>query len=340
MTDRFTGAAIEDRSPQQIRSQCRLYEPTKIQPVIPKSLRPLNRYPQSDTVSNKEVHTGNHVYGGEDSSVTTLTHAIGSQSSMQSESHVHRNLELVRFPDIATVDIVFVPGALPYPREAWCDASTGTDWLADPAFWEYSEMRNARVFKFCYHYKRLKRINDVSSIARELKQALWFLTDARPLLLVAHSLGGLVVQALLNLPDGSASNRFTDKVAGMVFFSVPYGKKYTVDQIRHLAQIDSVAPVFTQESLDSMLSGCGDKFRKTAIKTFYETDPTQGLKVGGHWTCITGMPTEDAKPLPATNHYDICNFTDANSTNYKLVRQGISDLIYNASYCEHPPTKH
>jgi hypothetical protein len=228
-------------------------------------------------------------------------------------------------PEVPKLDIVFFHGLqLTDYRNAWWrtwllggrDDSGGNQGpVTAPACWPRkllgSDFPDARVLSVCYDASARCTTNqgrlDLEALGDQLAGAL-LNTDAgvgqRPLVLVGHSLGGLMLQQvclcvdrLANAcPDEALKRRassFIDNVVGAVFYSSPLAGSRLADlanNVKWLAGLGPVMPALTTLSLKAhRVTGPFDDLRKRerekrrgswATLGFCETNATSLGRVG------------------------------------------------------------
>lgn len=175
-------------------------------------------------------------------------------------------------------------------------------WLRD-ALPEY--LPNARVMIYGYDSKLVgshsfQNLGDVGSRFRaSLKVALGPVPRERPLIFMAHSLGGLVLkEAMVQMVSGSvADSRNFKATFGILFFGVP-NQGMDISSLLSMVRGQPNLHFLSTLSKDAgFLQGLIEKFQTTFafqdshIYSFYETNTSPTAKEGqpGQWT-MTGDP--------------------------------------------------
>ena len=175
-------------------------------------------------------------------------------------------------------------------------------WLRD-ALPEY--LPNARVMIYGYDSKLVgshsfQNLGDVGSRFRaSLKVALGPIPRERPLIFMAHSLGGLVLkEAMVQMVSGSdADSRNFKATFGILFFGVP-NQGMDISSLLSMVRGQPNLPFLSTLSKDGgFLQSLIEKFQATFafqdshIYSFYETNKSPTAKEGepGQWT-MTGDP--------------------------------------------------
>ena len=185
---------------------------------------------------------------------------------------------------------------------SWKDRHSPYMWLRD-ALPEY--LPNARVMIYGYDSKLVgshsfQNLGDVGSRFRaSLKVALGPVPRERPLIFMAHSLGGLVLkEAMVQMASGSdADSRNLKATFGILFFGVP-NQGMDISSLLSMVRGQPNLHFLSTLSKDGgFLQGLVERFQATFafqdshIYSFYETNTSPTAKEGerGQWT-MTGDP--------------------------------------------------
>ena len=176
-------------------------------------------------------------------------------------------------------------------------------WLRD-ALPEY--LPNARVMIYGYDSKiarshSFQNLGDIGSRFRaSLKVALGPVPRERPLIFMAHSLGGLVLkEAMVQMFSGSdADSRNFKATFGILFFGVPNQGMDISSLLSMVSGQPNLHFLSTLSKDGGLLQSLIEKFQATFafqdshIYSFYETDMSPTAKEGepGRWS-MTGDPT-------------------------------------------------
>ncbi|KAF3040675.1 hypothetical protein E8E12_003674 [Didymella heteroderae] len=142
-------------------------------------------------------------------------------------------LEICHDNDQAVADIVFVHGLTGNRRSTWTDKHTKIFWPKD--LLGSDQLPPTRILSYGYdadvaHFWALASQNRIGEHARNLVNALAQLrdrsdTERRPIIFVAHSLGGLVTEDAILHSRNSAESYLQDifrSVAGICFLGTPH----------------------------------------------------------------------------------------------------------------------
>ncbi|KAL2066570.1 hypothetical protein VTL71DRAFT_2641 [Oculimacula yallundae] len=132
-----------------------------------------------------------------------------------------------------SIDIIAVPGLGADPKTSFISEDDGGfDWLKDEREGILSEFKTARVLKYGYESRWMGTEAINQSLGNVAEHFLVCLANARkdhperPLIFVAHSLGGLVVARALTIADRNPEKiertRIVECFAGAIFFGTPF----------------------------------------------------------------------------------------------------------------------
>ncbi|OTA58875.1 NACHT and WD domain protein [Hypoxylon sp. EC38] len=244
------------------------------------------------------------------------------------------------------IDLIFVHGLRGGSTKTW---RKGTDprmfW---PQLWLPMEtgLRNVSIHSFGYDSdwaSTKPSILDVHDFGRslleEMRNSPYLRKDpSRPIILLGHSMGGLVIKKAFilarDIPD------FTDRIKCIFFLATPHrGSDYAaiLNNILALSGIMSSRPYITDLTTGSTSAKLiNDDFGKYAnelpIFSFYET---LGMNLGVSSGLIVerssailgpGFKNERIQYLNA-NHRDICKFDSTNDPNYITLKNAICSAV-------------
>ncbi|KAF2464749.1 uncharacterized protein BDR25DRAFT_241847, partial [Lindgomyces ingoldianus] len=178
-------------------------------------------------------------------------------------------------------------------------------------------------------------------------------TLSRPIIFLAHSLGGIIVKEALAISSESQDDPSTlnvvESTAAVVFMGTPHRGSEdwaaTGEKGRKIASallMDSTSSVLDSLGLENAdLERCHDKFTrlwekyKFRVKTFQEGRPLYGVKIGPlnkkvvpNPSSLIGNLKERAETLDA-DHREMCRFKGLDDNNYQKVGPELK-IIYDA----------
>ncbi|PYH33080.1 esterase/lipase family protein [Aspergillus neoniger CBS 115656] len=230
-----------------------------------------------------------------------------------------------------SVDIILVPGIGTIPPKNWPFANT--DWLASLP----GSGAKANVLSYEYSSPLASRNPSWESILMLGYDLLQNLSDFRsgsdldsPILLVCHSLGGLIVKQALCVANKQITRygSIVNAIAGVIFFSTPhrYGDGVTsLMRFRDILEATTGRKMkLSKSSVEqegAVLLDLADRFEgisfRSPILSIYELRQTKSGSIPLRWkyqqlvereACLTHAPMETVIGLNI-NHHEICLFT-------------------------------
>jgi pimeloyl-ACP methyl ester carboxylesterase len=236
-----------------------------------------------------------------------------------------------------TGDIVFVHGLDGNARTTWRSVgqsgSSWPDWLGE-------DLPNVGVWLFSYEVPSSAWRGHTMPLADRATNALALL-DAeglgeRPLVFIAHSLGGLLVKQMLRHARDYGEPRWrsiVDETRGTVFLSTPHSGSDIANWIKHLSLLlQNTVSVQELEANDPRLRELNIWFRNNLqlmgihVEVYCEKVPIHGFIVVDDTSADPGLAGVIPVPLDE-NHVTICKPPSKESLLYKRVRRFIHDCL-------------
>lgn len=252
-------------------------------------------------------------------------------------------------PQASDVDIIAIHGLNGHPLKSFTSLSTGCCWIKD--FLPH-DLPRCRIFTFGYESSLFGSSAAAShanfyDISRNLCESLLLeLGDkpTRPLVFVAHSIGGLVVKRfLIETRQSLVFQGLFDSVSGILFFGTPHRGSAAASQLKTIARVTEIAGLGRVNksllhelapSSETLQQINGDFIRHIAhaleVVSFYETQPSTIVRtffVVDRDSAILAIPNEHTIALQAT-HANLCKYPTANEPNYKIVSSSIRRLCH------------
>lgn len=270
------------------------------------------------------------------SSTTTLPTTTVTDDGMD-DPKGPLGLNLLHSPSEPLIDFIFVHGLGGGSRKTWSKTSSVThywpqEWLPkDPAF------KNVRVHSFGYNSDWIKGKDNCLNIHHFSKSLLGemstspYLGDAdTPIVLIGHSMGGLVIKkAYILARQDAVYETLTKQIHTIYFLATPHRGSDSAKVLNNILQIaySSSAYVAELERGSGAIQSINDEFRKHCadidLWSFYET---QKLNRGVFSTLIVdpesatlGYREEKQMPMNA-DHRSICKFEAPTDRNYITLR--------------------
>ena len=257
-------------------------------------------------------------------------------------------LNLLHSPSEPLVDLIFVHGLGGGSRKTWSKTSSVTlfwpqEWLPkDPAF------KNVRVHSFGYNSDWIKgRENCLNihhfgkSLLGEMNTSPYLGGTNTPIVLIGHSMGGLVIKKAYMLARQDAAYEALSKRFHTIYFlATPHRGSGLAKLLNNILQIaySSRAYVADLEQGSGAIQSINDEFRQYSadidLWSFYET---QKLSRGVFSTLIVdpdsatlGYREEKQMPMNA-DHRSICKFETPTDPNYVILRNALMSTVNSIS---------
>lgn len=240
----------------------------------------------------------------------------------------------------AILDIVFVHGLSGDRFETWrgSEECFWLEWLAD--HFAYCNIYTAGYDTELFYNRLTGPGASVQDLATVLADGIASRSNPAPnLLLVTHSLGGLIVKQMVRKCSDSADpafNKLARSVKGVVFFATPHqGAALSTALDTILAKFKSKA-VKQLAYGDEALTDLHEFFRnwatknQVAVKPFYETEKTWGMHVVDPITANPNVFGADPIAVQA-DHVGICKPTSRESLVYRSMVTLITHLLESCS---------
>ncbi|KAI0131937.1 hypothetical protein BJ170DRAFT_611830 [Xylariales sp. AK1849] len=255
-------------------------------------------------------------------------------------------LSLLHEPSEPRIDFIFVHGLGGGSRKTWShSAEHGLFWPRD---WLPNEIgfRHVRLHSFGYNSDWTSRKESrltVHDFGQALLADLYNAPSIRasgdtPIVLVAHSMGGLVAKkAYLLATRDSTYKTIAQRIHTMYFLGTPHRGADSAQVAKLLIASTSLG---TKSFVDELLPGSGsldqinDEFRHVCgnlkLWSFFEGTPTDfGVRsslVVDKNSAILGLPHEHTQFLQA-DHRHICKFASPNDPNYVILQRAFVTTI-------------
>ncbi|CEI70924.1 unnamed protein product [Fusarium venenatum] len=255
---------------------------------------------------------------------------------------LHPSPEIYQVHGDIDVDIVAVHGLNGSAKKTWTDSATGYCWLEDLL---PESIPRCRVMTFGYDSKLAfsKSQSGVEAFAQDLLNRLRVARN-RPLVFIAHSLGGIVVKkALIIAHNGSEVYiPILKSTTGIVFLGTPHRGSDLVPWgilLSNLVRVTSIGRNIRKELLHTLskdsntLMEISKQFLQRAtslrIMSFVEQQVESPLTtlVVPEYSAVMGLPNETVLPMNA-HHRGLTRFLRKTDQNYILVEAAIREVAY------------
>ncbi|KAK5057648.1 hypothetical protein LTR84_011649 [Exophiala bonariae] len=259
----------------------------------------MDRLWESKTKLIKRISTFGSKSGSSDIS------ELASLSSVQTaqDAHFPSGIKVFYEPEHPDIDIIFVHGLTGDRERTWTHPTNGVCWPRDIL---PRSLPDARILTFGYDAYVVRARNHVASIdiahhANDFLNCLAnermdSISSKRPLIIVAHSLGGILCKDALRLAQSNTEAHLRaifDHVRGIVFIATPHGGSWLAKwaktsanllgvvkgaDVSLLSLLESNSEVLNRIHNDflSMLIRRQAEHRSIKIACFYEVLPLRG----------------------------------------------------------------
>lgn len=253
-------------------------------------------------------------------------------------------MNLLWSPSDTLVDFIFVHGLGGGSRKTWSKSSSiahywPQEWLPkDPAF------KNVRVHSFGYNADWAKGKDSCLNIHHfgkallgEMSTSLYLGDADTPIVLLGHSMGGLVIKKAYMLARQDAAYEILIKRFHSIYFlATPHRGSDSAKLLKDILQISNSSRAYVADLVrgSGAIQSINDEFRKYSadigLWSFYET---QKVSLGGFNALIVdpdsatlGYREERQMPMEA-DHRSICKFETPSDRNYLILRNALAFTV-------------
>ncbi|KAL4746267.1 hypothetical protein BDW72DRAFT_38529 [Aspergillus terricola var. indicus] len=254
-------------------------------------------------------------------------------------------LNLLHEPSESLVDFVFVHGLGGGSRKTWSKTEIpGHYW---PKEWLPREphFKHVRIHSFGYNSDWRERASSILTI-HDFGQALLgdiynspsFGQNAKqqtPIILVGHSMGGLVIKKVLLLARHDPHyNDVAARIRSLFFLATPHRGADMAKLLRNLLTlhlgdsskpyVDSLAP--QSDAIQTINDQFRHSYQGVQLWSFFETEPTILGRIVDKSSAVLELPGEKISHLLA-NHSNVCKFDSPSDPNYCRLRDAFITAI-------------
>ncbi|KAH7310789.1 hypothetical protein B0I35DRAFT_439689 [Stachybotrys elegans] len=265
-------------------------------------------------------------------------------------------LHLIHGEPESSADVIFVHGLGGSPRGTWTyDRKPDAFW---PAWMRHEEgLSNFRVFSYGYNAKFKEQDNPLSIVDFSKGLLVRMKTyghagvdniGLRPIIFIAHSMGGLVVKKALIIGKGDHHYaEMLSSVYGIMFLATPHrgaAHARTLNTLFALMGIPTKTYMSELETFSTSVEDINEKFRAICsswhLISLYETLPTKlvlGLRkmIVDKDSGVLDYPAEISAPADA-DHNTICKFSSRLDPNYILIVNLLRNLTKDVMQPQRP----
>ncbi|KAM7219578.1 hypothetical protein V8F06_004959 [Rhypophila decipiens] len=284
----------------------------------------------------------------------SLSRAVAAGNDGPGDTRGSLGLNLLFSPSEAEVDLIFVHGLGGGSRKTW----SKTELLRDfwPAEWlpKDPDFGRVRIHSYGYDSNWAKGNANCLNIHHFGKSFLIDLATSphienstSPIILVGHSMGGLVMKKTYTLArQDPLFTSLANRICAIYFLGTPHRGSDSAKLLSNILNIGASAPAYVTELVRSSgsLQAINDEFRQFShqieLWSFYET---QKLSTRGFGTLIVdpesailGYREERQVPMNA-DHRSICKFETPHDQNYITIRNSLVSTITRLSRSHQSP---
>jgi len=259
-------------------------------------------------------------------------------------------LSIINSPQ-AVVDIIFVPGLGANRRMTWHHQNQSDSDYDENNFWPRwlgEDLANqgitANIWLFGYDSKKF--FPELGDTAERYDQAKLFLSylavenlTQRPIFMIAHSMGGLVVKEMLGLAENQYKQIF-EQIRGIVFLATPH-QGADIAGLVNILGLGSLSMRELQPN-NADLRRLDEQYVRQALRQnwgtlpFHEMYPTKGIIVVDANSANPKVPNQEPN-TPAPVPKDHINIAKCNSKS-ELVYNQILQFVEKFTNLSIPPT--
>ncbi|KAL2269347.1 hypothetical protein VTJ83DRAFT_1531 [Remersonia thermophila] len=258
-----------------------------------------------------------------------------ADACVEEDTHGPLGLNLLSEPPEPHVDFIFVHGLAGGSRKTWSyspDSSTfwPKEWLpSEPGF------EHVRIHSFGYEsewFKIQKSILNIDDFGHALLMDMITSPHLRktrdtPIVLIAHSMGGLVAKkAYILARKDPRYQEFAKRIHSMYFFATPHRGSNLAQILQRTLDallLPGSKPFVTElipgsPTLEEINNDFRDVRSDLQVWSFYETIPMKSVLVVDKSSAVMDFPEERSREIQADHRY-ICKFESRTHHNYQIV---------------------
>lgn len=271
-------------------------------------------------------------------------------------------LNLLYSPPEPILDIVFVHGLGGGSRKTWSKTELLSHFWPQEWLPKDDTFERVRIQSFGYNSDWAKSKDNCLNLHHFGKGLLAHLATSPPLLssdtpiiLVGHSMGGLVIKkAYILARQDTTYERLSDRIYSMYFLATPHKGSDSARLLKNILLVAALSRDYVGdlEKGSAALRSINNEFRQysreVSLWSFYETEKLNirvfNVLIVDPDSATLGYPEEKQIPMNA-DHRSICKFTAPSDPNYIVFRDALAVTVNAvrglsmANSCVSPSTK-
>jgi len=230
-------------------------------------------------------------------------------------------------------DVIFVHGMGGHARGTWHPQEKHDDDNFWPT-WLGEDLNNVGIWSLGYEVEPFKWKGNAMPLSDRATNILDLLDSygigERPLIFIAHSLGGLLVKQMLrNARDYVKWTVIASQTKGIVFLSTPHSGSDMASWIKHIGgilrttvSVDELEAHHSRLRELNLLYRNDEQFSQIPMLIYCETRPTGPILVVNQTSADPGI--KGVIPVPMDfDHISICKVADKKSQIYRQIKRFI-----------------
>lgn len=251
-------------------------------------------------------------------------------------------LNLLYEPPEPLIDFVFVHGLRGGSRKTWSKTANVAHYWPQEWLPLEPEFRNVRIHSFGYNSDWGERkgsaltVHDFGqALIGDLSTSPHLSRQRTPLVLIGHSMGGIVIKKAFLLAKRDPSlHSLASRFQSIFFLATPHrgadSAQMLENMIRVSAAVSMKAYVGDLKPNSGTIQSINDEFRHvyqpTQLWSFFETVATSLGIIVEKDSAVIGLPNENVHLLNA-DHRHVCKFEDPSDDNYRTLRNAFVSTI-------------
>ena len=247
-------------------------------------------------------------------------------------------LERVFGSESSLIDVIFVHGLTGDRRGTWISATDGDFWPG----WLERDLEGVSVYSLGYPASLFVKLANAEMDLFEragniLERFAGLGIGIRPIVFVAHSLGGLLVKMILRKSSEAADedwHRVSEATRLVIFLSTPHTGAALASVLKFVPGASSHVDLLANktgflEDLNQNYRTLTNNRRDLATAVYYEKHTTKKIVVVSRESADPGISNVEPVPIDK-DHINICKPRDKSDTVYLGIKRRIRNVVKSA----------